>query len=100
MVVVADAGMLSAINLRELYESNLGFIVGSRMTKAPNDLASHVRWRGDAFTDGQLIDAVTPRTGRKNETNPDLRAERVGDPATHPGLMAGSVGPLPQKSRP
>ena len=55
------------------------------MTKAPNDLASHFRWHGDAFTDGQLIDTVTPRTGHKNETNPDLRAEPVGDPATHPG---------------
>ncbi|BAS07714.1 hypothetical protein AHiyo4_11360 [Arthrobacter sp. Hiyo4] len=34
MVVVADAGMLSAGNLRELDEANLRFIVGSRMTKA------------------------------------------------------------------
>jgi hypothetical protein len=85
MVVVADAGMLSAGNLRELDEANLRFIVGSRMTKAPNDLASHFRWHGDAFTDGQLIDTITPRTGHKNENNPDLRAEPVWDPATHLG---------------
>lgn len=85
MVVVADAGMLSASNLRELDEANLRFIVGSRMTKAPNDLASHFRWHGDAFTDGQLIDTITPRTGHKNENNTDLRAEPVWDPATHPG---------------
>ena len=38
MVVVADAGMLSAGNLAELDEANLRFIVGSRVTKAPVDL--------------------------------------------------------------
>jgi hypothetical protein len=85
MVVVADAGMLSAGNLRELDEANLRFIVGSRMTKAPADLASHFRWHGDAFTDGQLIDTITPRTGHKNENNADVRAEPVWDPATNPG---------------
>ena len=85
MVVVADAGMLSTSNLRELHEANLRFIVGSRMTKAPNDLASHFRWHGDAFTDGQLIDTITPRTGHTNENNPALRTEPVWDPATHPG---------------
>ncbi len=39
MVVVADAGMVSATNLRELDNAGLRFIVGSRITKAPNDLA-------------------------------------------------------------
>src|SRR5690625_7544836 len=43
MVVVADAGMLSAANLRELDEADLRFIVGSRVTKAPIDLAAHFR---------------------------------------------------------
>ncbi|MDQ1060365.1 hypothetical protein QFZ23_004266 [Arthrobacter globiformis] len=85
MVVVADAGMLSAGNLRGLDDANLRFIVGSRMTKAPADLASHFRWHGDAFTDGQLIDTITPRTGHKNENNSDVRAEPVWDPATNPG---------------
>ncbi|MDA2950487.1 MAG: IS1634 family transposase, partial [Actinomycetota bacterium] len=41
MVVVADAGMLASGNLRELDDAGLRFIVGSRVTKAPNDLASH-----------------------------------------------------------
>lgn len=85
MVVVADAGMLSASNLRELDEARLRFIVGSRMTKAPIDLASHFRWHGDAFTDGQLIDTLTPRTGRRSENNSALRAEPVWDPDQHPG---------------
>jgi hypothetical protein len=41
MVVAADAGMLSASNLTALDEAGLGFIVGSRVVKAPIDLASH-----------------------------------------------------------
>ena len=86
MVVVADAGMLSANNLRELDAAGLRFIVGSRVTKAPIDLASHFRWHGDAFTDGQLIDTITPRMSSKtaNAMN-DVKkiAEPVWDPAVH-----------------
>jgi hypothetical protein len=85
MVVVADAGMLSASNLRELDGADLRFIVGSRMTKAPIDLESHFRWHGNAFTDGQLVDTLTPKTGRASENNPAVRAEPVGDPGQHPG---------------
>ena len=87
MVVVADAGMLSASNLRELDEANLRFIVGSRATKAPVDLASHFRWHGTAFTDGQIIDTITPRSGDHKDaaSNPALKAEPVWDTATHPG---------------
>ncbi|MFC7579879.1 IS1634 family transposase [Schaalia naturae] len=85
MVVVADAGMLSASNLAALDEANLHFIVGSRVTKAPLDLASHFRWHGDAFTDGQVIDTITPRTGRRSENDEALRAEPVWDPGQHPG---------------
>ena len=57
--MVADAGMLSAGNLKDLHEAGLRFIVGSRATKAPAGLASHFRWHGDAFTDGQIIDTIT-----------------------------------------
>ncbi len=64
MVVVAAAGMLSGANLRDLDQAELRFIVGSRVTKAPNDLQSHFRWHGTAFTDGQVIDTITPRDQR------------------------------------
>ena len=87
MVVVADAGMLSACNLKELHEAGLRFIVGSRVTKAPTDLASHFRWHGDAFTDGQVIDTITPRVSTANaraENDEKKRAEPVWDPAVHP----------------
>ena len=85
MVVVADAGMLSATNLRQLDEAGLRFIVGSRTVKAPLDLASHFRWHGDAFTDGQIIDTLTSKTGRNSENNPMLRREPVWNPDQHPG---------------
>ncbi|MDO5535827.1 MAG: IS1634 family transposase [Propionibacteriaceae bacterium] len=85
-IIVADAGMLSAGNLKALDEAGLRFIVGSRVTKAPADLASHFRWHGDAFTDGQVIDTITPRVATKkaaavNEVT--KRAEPVWDPKVH-----------------
>jgi hypothetical protein len=64
----------------------LRFIVGSRVTKAPADLASHFRWHGDAFTDGQLIDTITPRVATKAAhavNDVSKRAEPVWDPAVH-----------------
>lgn len=83
MVVAADAGMLSANNLKELDGSGLSFIVGSRMTKAPNDLESHFHWNGEVFSDGQIIDTVTPRHSRSRVNNIKLRAEPVWDQTEH-----------------
>jgi len=83
MVVVADAGMLSGKNLTELDEANLRFVVGSKVTKAPLDLASHFRWHGDAFTDGQVIDTITAHSADRSQNDPALRAEPVWDPGTH-----------------
>ena len=86
MVVVADAGMLSSSNLRALDDAGLRFIVGSRVTKAPGDLASHFHWHGSLFTDGQIIDTITPRDQRGTATNssdPKLKAEPVWNPQTH-----------------
>jgi transposase len=58
MVVVADAGMLSAANLNALEDAGFGFIVGSRITKAPYDLAEHFDRHGDYFTDGQILEST------------------------------------------
>ncbi len=85
MVVVADAGMLSAGNLEAFEEAGLRFIVGSRATKAPVDLESHFRWHGDAFEGGQIIDTITPKNRRLIENDANLRAEPVWDPEQHPG---------------
>ena len=85
LVVAADAGMLSQTNLAALDAAKLSFIVGSRVTKAPGDLESHFHWNGDVFTDGQIIDTVTPRHGNIKVNTTKLRAEPVWDPKSHPG---------------
>ena len=84
MVVAADAGMLSWTNLKALNAAGFSFIVGSRATKAPGDLTSHFRWHGNAFTDGQVIDTVTPRRGATVVNNTKLKAEPVWTAAEHP----------------
>jgi transposase len=60
MVVVADAGMLSAANLNALEDAGFGFIVGSRITKAPYDLADHFARHGNYFyfTDSQVLEST------------------------------------------
>jgi Transposase DDE domain len=83
MVVAADAGMLSASNLTALDEAGLGFIVGSRAVKAPIDLASHFHWNGDVFTDGQIIDTVTPRHANTKVNDTTKRAEPVWNADDH-----------------
>jgi hypothetical protein len=85
MVVVADAGMLSAANLTALDKAGYTFIVGSRVTKAPIDLESHFRWHGELFTDGQLIDTLTPKVGANDDNTTLKKAEPVWHPEQHPG---------------
>lgn len=58
VVVVADAGMLSAANLMALEEAGFGFIVGSRPSSAGDDLAEYFRRHGNAFADGQTLEAT------------------------------------------
>jgi hypothetical protein len=47
-------------------------------------LESHFRWHGDAFTNGQVIDTITPKSRRKVENNPKLKAEPVWNSEQHP----------------
>jgi hypothetical protein len=78
MVVVADAGMMSATNLAKLDEAGYRFIVGSRAVRAPHDLESHFRWNGDIDVDGTTIDTITPKhRGAAPENDTNLRAEPV-----------------------
>ncbi|HZE14946.1 MAG TPA: IS1634 family transposase [Mycobacterium sp.] len=58
LVVVADAGMLSASNLNALEDAGFRFIVGSRITKAPYDLAEHFALKGTYFADGQILESA------------------------------------------
>jgi transposase len=72
LVVVADAGMLSAANLNALEDAGFGFIVGSRITKAPYDLADHFERHGNYFTDAQVLESA-----RDMGTGSSSRARRV-----------------------
>jgi transposase len=84
MVIAADAGMLSEANLTALNDEGFFFIVGSRQTKAPIDLESHFHWNGEVFTDGQIIDTLTPRHGVNRDNDTSQRAEPVWDKTTYP----------------
>nr|WP_189349182.1 transposase [Zhihengliuella salsuginis] len=66
MVVVADAGILSAANLNALEDAGYRFIVGSRLTKAPYDLADHFDRHGDYFTNGQILESTRVMGTGKN----------------------------------
>ena len=85
IVADADAGMLSASNLKALDEAGLRFIVGSRVTKAPPTLP---RISGSTATRSPMGRSSTrspPRVATKtatavNEVN--KRAEPVWDPDT------------------
>jgi hypothetical protein len=67
MVVVADAGMLSAGNLNAIEDAGFSFIVGSRITKAPYDLAEHFTRHGDYFTDKQILESTRAMGSGKHE---------------------------------
>lgn len=58
LVVVADAGMLSARNLNAIEDAGMSFIVRPRISKAPYDLAAHFDRQGNTFTDGQVLESA------------------------------------------
>ena len=82
MVVVADAGMLSATNLQALDDAGLRFIVGSRVTKAPTIWPS--------ISAGTVTTSPTPRSSTRsrcaapNPTRPGSTpaTSRCGTPKT------------------
>lgn len=85
MVIAADAGMLSAKNLKDLDDAGLRFIVGSRLTRAPGDLATYFHWEGTATGDGQIVDTITPRGKKRlDPERTETRAEPVWDEDKHP----------------
>jgi len=84
MVIAADAGMLSAANLKALDDAGYQFIVGSRATKAPIDLESHFSWHGQFLTDGHIVDTVTPKIGMNVDNDTNQQSEPVWDPQRYP----------------
>ena len=99
LIIVADAGMLSAANLTTLDDARLRFIVGARTTRAPGDLEAHFHWEGDAFTDGQVIDTITPKRAYRSQRDVSRRHEPVWDRS--PIQARGErYGPTPRSERP
>lgn len=72
LVVVADAGMLSAANLNALEDAGLRFIVGSRQSKAPYDLESHFQAHGNYIPDDSTLEIT-----RDMGSGKDKRSRRV-----------------------
>ena len=72
LVVVADAGMVSAANLNALEDAGYRFIVGSRQSRVPYDLGDHFEKHGNYVPDGATI-----QTSRDMGTGKDKRSRRV-----------------------
>lgn len=72
LVVVADAGLLSAANLNAMEDHHLHFIVGSRTSRAPYDLAEHFTTHGNMAADEQIFE-----TTRVMGTGKNARARRI-----------------------
>lgn len=66
VVVVADAGMLSASNLNQIEDAGFSFIVGSRISKAPYDLAEHFDAHGGVLHDGETMESKRIMGVREN----------------------------------
>ncbi len=72
LVVVADAGMLSAANLNALEDAGCSFIVGSKQSRVPYDLDAHFKNHGNATPDDATIE-----TSRDMGTGKEKRTRRV-----------------------
>ena len=72
LVVVADAGMLSAANLNALEDTDCRFIVGSRQSRAPYDLEPYFAKHGNYIPDGSTVE-----TTREMGTGKEKRRRRV-----------------------
>ena len=69
LVIVADAGMLSAANLTALDKAHLRFIVGARTTRAPGDLEAHFGLLG-VFRTVLVLCFRLPSSGPGNRFRP------------------------------
>ncbi|NQD39368.1 IS1634 family transposase [Glutamicibacter halophytocola] len=91
LVVVADAGMLSANNLNAIEDAGFRFIVGSRLTKAPYDLQEHFDTKGNRFTNGQTLESArvmgTGKNGRERRIVYQWSAKRFARDNRNINLM-------------
>jgi len=91
LVVVADAGMLSANNLNAIEGAGFRFIVGSQLTKAPYDLQEHFDNKGNRFTNGQVLESTrvmgTGKNGRERRVVYQWSAKRFARDNRNINLM-------------
>lgn len=91
LVVVADAGMLSANNLNAIEDAGFRFIVGSRLTTAPYDLQEHFDTKGNRFTNGQVLESTqvmgTGKNGRERRVVYQWSAKRFARDNRNINLM-------------
>ena len=100
IVVVADAGMLSSANLEAIDQAGLRFIVGSRITKAPHDLATQfplARYRLHRWADHR--DHHLPTRHPRPPPGHVTARTRLGSPRTSE-RVAGDLAVLPHTRRP
>ena len=86
MVVVADAGMLSSATCASSTTPSCGSSSDPGSPKRPTIWQSHFHWHGTLFTDGQIIDTITPRDQRgtaAKSSDPKVKAEPVWNSETH-----------------
>ena len=72
----ALGGFLSAANLNKLEDAGFSFIVGSRTSSAPYDLAEHYATVGNIVIDGETIETV-----RMMGTGVNARVRGIGSEA-------------------
>jgi hypothetical protein len=73
ITVTADAGMLSASNLRQLEDLGFYFIVGSRISKTPYQIREYKKSHPDEqFSDKQIFETIQP-FGLKREDKRNYR---------------------------
>ena len=72
-------------------EAGVGFIVGARTTRAPGDLEAQFHWAGDAFTDGQVIDTITPQEGLAERAGQESQGRAGVGPGHSPGFVEVGV---------
>lgn len=99
MVIAADAGELSAKNLKDLDDAGLRFIVGSRLTRAPGDRPrTSIGKEQPPTTDVSSIRSLHAEqnasipNGSARELNPCGRMNRI---RTHGGPCGSSDGNEP-----
>jgi hypothetical protein len=66
MTVTADAAMLSSKNIQALEDAGYHYIIGSRISKTPYEIAEYTAKPGQELKDGQIFDTLQAmNTGKK-----------------------------------